>query len=89
MKNTTVFATLLALAPALLAGLPISAQAAECPGEWDGFVIASIRADTWCSASPSTPEIDQICAEKIADYDNAWSSYANCMALDTPPPTRP
>jgi hypothetical protein len=83
MKKNIALGALLSLVPALLAMAP-AAQAAECSNEHDAYVIAAIRADTWCSAA-SSPEIDAICAEKIATYDSAYSAYADCMAFDVPP----
>lgn len=85
MKNKAVFYTLLALAPALLAGVSMSASAAECANEWDHYVIETIRADTWCSAEPPSDLTSQKCIEHADKSDQAWSSYANCMLLDSLP----
>lgn len=63
---------------ALLAGACTTVQAAQCSNEWDGYVIATYRADFWCSEPPSE-YMDAMCAEKIEDWDNAWYRYADCM----------
>lgn len=66
---------------ALLAGTCTTTQAAECSNEWDHYVIMSIRADIACSAAPSELT-DANCAEKIEQWDNAWSGYADCMHFE-------
>ncbi|HVH35856.1 MAG TPA: hypothetical protein VM847_17295 [Tahibacter sp.] len=79
MQRNTLVPFLFALS--LLAGTCTTVQAAECSNEWDGYVIATYRADFWCSEPPSE-YTDARCAEKIAEWDNAWSGYADCMHFE-------
>ncbi len=83
MHRKALSSVLFALA--LLAGASTTVQAAQCGSEWDGYVIATYRADFWCSEPPSE-YTDAKCVEKIEEWDNAWNRYADCMHYDSSTP---